>query len=52
MSWLNISGNLSSLATNVTSFTREVLTEAKNDSYQHLSDDDDNNLPGKLLCYL
>lgn len=45
MSWLNISGNLSSLATNVTSFTREVLTEAKNDPYQHLSDDDDNNLP-------
>ena len=40
MSWLNISGNISSITSNITSFTREVLTEAGNKTTYDEDDDD------------
>uniref|UniRef100_T2MDB5 Thyroid receptor-interacting protein 11 n=1 Tax=Hydra vulgaris TaxID=6087 RepID=T2MDB5_HYDVU len=41
MSWLNISGSLSSISNNISTFTREVLTEATADMYKDSDTEDD-----------
>ena len=43
MSWLNISGNISSITNNISSFTREVLTEAGTEAQDRFEDE------GKLV---
>ena len=51
MSWLNISGSLSSISNNISSFTREVLTEASSDVYKDSDNEQDSEESGNKLIW-